>query len=130
MLGVYVDLEKEVKEAAFTHLDKWQWKPTVEKAVQAMEREHGPLKVHVRKVEVHTCKNNGDISIHTFTAEAVVNGKKVIISDAFSVLWFLEWGIIRHWESINLSEKFLNTTLGKRWIGYLIQECKPQYLVC
>lgn len=71
-----------------------------------MEKEHGTLKAYVQQVDVYAFKNNGDISITTFTAEAVVNGKKVIISDAFSVHWFLEWGIIRHWESINLSVKF------------------------
>ncbi|MBM7716007.1 hypothetical protein MXL46_09275 [Heyndrickxia sporothermodurans] len=122
-------MESKVKEPAFHHLDKWQWKANVVEAIQAMEKEHGPLKVLVQQVRVHTCKNNGDISIHEFKAETLINGKKVIISDAFSVLWLMEWGIIRHWNSINLSEKFLNTTIGKRWLGYLIQECKPQYLV-
>lgn len=122
-------MESKDKELVFPHLDKWQWKPNVVEAVQAMEREHGPLKVLVQKVDVHTCKNNGDISIHEFTAETIIKGKEVIVSDAFSVLWFIEWGIIRHWNSINLSEKFLNTKIGKIWLGYLIQECKPQYLV-
>lgn len=121
-------MELKAKQTVFTHLDKWQWKSNVIEAVTAMEEEHKDLQIDVQHVKVLSSKKVGDIGIHEFIADVTIHGKKMKIRDTFSVLWLMEWGVIKHIDSVNLSERFVNTELGKRWLGYLIQECKSNYL--
>lgn len=117
-----------VHNGYFPFEDKWHWKSSVQDAVMAMEAEHEKLKVLVKEVKVLSAKMIGSVAIHEFEADVIIMGQRKRISDSFSVQWFLKWNVIRHWNSVNKSNEFLNTNLGKRWLGYLIQECKPYYL--
>lgn len=122
-----IELELE-RNGFYAFEEKWHWKSSVQDAVMAMETEHSELKVVVEEVKVVSAKMIGTVCIHEFEADVIIKGKRKRIRDNFSVQWFLKWNLIRHWNSVNKSNKFLNTDLGKRWLGYLIQECKPHYL--
>jgi hypothetical protein len=104
--------------------DKWRWKATPEEAVEAMKEEHGELKVDVKKVKIVAGAVIYGIKIHEFRAEILINGETKTVNDTTPIGWFNTWGILKRWDSFKKSETFLNSEVGKKWLGYFLQECK------
>ncbi|SDI14803.1 hypothetical protein SAMN05192534_12324 [Alteribacillus persepolensis] len=120
-------LEMKSKERV-KQADKWRRVNSSEEAIKIMERENGELKILVQNTKVLAGAKYGSFAIHEFRAEAVINGKLKKIQETVPVGWLKDWGIIKRWDSFRKSEAFLNTDTGKIWLGYFLQEVKPELI--